>query len=1237
MRNNKYTKMRNKIIFGLILLVNFLGFSQGNIDLTLKYNVTDNRYEVYARPDFTQNNFTWGPSQISVVLPASIADTPLQNLISYNAGNWGDNSIIYAPVVQPQNDFHGVESGGALTNLVTGNELLIFSFTVNGGCVPGLRLFNNGIDPDSSQPGMGGGDFSNTIDNGMITDVFNVNYNNNGTVCIDAIDDNMSVNFPNGGIIGNVFVDNGFGQDTLYNIPITNSTLVNITVLDDDGIVGLTINPNGDVNIPANTPPGNYEVVYQICEVAIPTNCDSATIFITINGQIIAEGDAITASEIGGTVGNIFPNNGVGPDTLNGNPITVSSTVTITLQNDGGLTGLTINNDGDIIIPPNSNINNGIPYVATYEICDALNPGVCDTATITIVLTPTIVAEDDNNFIISYSQQGIVGNIFVNNGNGTDTLESIAITNPSLVNISITNNPSLIGLTITPAGDIVVPLNTTGQLYSIEYTICEVANPSNCDTAIFTIYVIEAVDDSASVQENSSVDVDIFFNDTLFIGDTNVPQYGNLTISTPPTNGTVTITDPNGTPLDPTDDVVTYTPNANYSGPDSFEYTICNNNTPTPNCDTALVTINVSATSADIVTVKTDNSATYTPGTDVTYTITVTNNGPDDATNVVVSDPLPTGITSATWSGNNGSSGVGALSNTIPTLTNGASVVYTLTLTVPSNYTGNLTNIVTVTSDTSDPDPTCPTCTDIDTPLLIIDAVNDPIGPISSDITSPVVVNILNNDTLNGAPVDPSDITLTVGSNPGGFPVDLTTGNVTVPVGTPAGTYVITYTICENANPTNCDTADVTIIVEDPNNPATIDAVNDTTNPINGVLGANNVVNVLDNDSLNGTTPVNIADVVLTVVTASQNPGVTLDTTDGTVDVAPGTAPGVYTITYQICETVNPTNCDTANVIVVVEDPTDTNVIVANDDDMSATPVNSTIGNPAVVNAITNNDTLNGVVFTDATAVTITVLTPATDPGVSLDTTSGNVAVAPNTPAGTYVITYMICEIASPTNCDVANITIVVEEIVNPTFMLVDDLAETDMNQEVIIDIYNNDIGIPTCATLVIITQPLHGTLDFYDNGTPTNLLDDVITYIPDTNYYGTDYFEYQVIDCNGNSSNIARVTIQIGTVGPACEIKIFNAISPNYDGINDILIIQGLECHPENSVEIYNRWGVLVYETQNYATKNNYFSGISEGRSTVSQGEELPDGTYFYIIKYVDTQDSNTNKQKTGYLYLNR
>ncbi|WP_415776851.1 Ig-like domain-containing protein, partial [Flavobacterium gelidilacus] len=846
----------------------------------------------------------------------------------------------------------------------------------------------------------------------------------------------MSVNFPNGGVVGNVFTDNDFGQDTLYGTPISNPALVSITVLTPNVITGLTISPNGDVNVPANTPPGNYEVIYQICEVAVSSNCDSATIFITVNAQIIAEDDTITANEADGTIGNIFPDNGVDPDTLNGNPITVGSTVIITLLDNGGLTGLAIDNNGNITIPINSDVNNGTPYVAEYQICDALNPGICDTAFITITIEPSIIAEDDNNFTISTSEQGVVGNIFANNGNGIDSLETIAITNPALVNITIFGVSPLPGLVINANGDIFVPLNTVAQSYSIQYQICEVANPSNCDTAIFTIYVIETEDDSASVQENSFVDIDIYFNDTLFIGDPNVPQYGTLTISTLPTNGTVTITDPNGTPLDPTDDIVTYTPNTNYSGPDSFEYTVCNNNTPTANCDTALVTINVTASSADIVTVKTDNSATYTPGTNVTYTITVTNNGPDDATNVVVNDPLPTGITTATWSGNNGSNGVGALTNTIPNFVNGTSVIYTLTLTVPANYTGNLTNIVTVTSDTSDPNPSCPTCTDIDTPLLVIDAVNDPFGPLANNV--PHTIDILNNDTLNGAPFNPSIVTVTINPNSviPGSTFNPATGEVTVPVGTTSGTYTIPYQICEIANPTNCDNAVVTIIVEDPTNSNTIDAVNDTTNPVDGDVGVTTVLNVLDNDTLNGT-PILPADVNLTVNTVFQTTptgGVVLNP-DGTVSVLPNTPAGIYTATYTICEVATPTNCDTANVIVTVTTATDPVTIIANDDDASITPVNATLGQQNLINIYTN-DILNGtpVVQTD---VTLSILTPFTTPNITIDT-NGNVDVAPNTPDGTYTLTYQICEIANPTNCDTANVIVVVEAPVNTTNAIAD-------------------------------------------------------------------------------------------------------------------------------------------------------------------------------------------------------
>jgi gliding motility-associated-like protein len=101
------------------------------------------------------------------------------------------------------------------------------------------------------------------------------------------------------------------------------------------------------------------------------------------------------------------------------------------------------------------------------------------------------------------------------------------------------------------------------------------------------------------------------------------------------------------------------------------------------------------------------------------------------------------------------------------------------------------------------------------------------------------------------------------------------------------------------------------------------------------------------------------------------------------------------------------------------------------------------------------------------------------------------------------------------------------------------------------------------------------------------------------------------------------------------CVIEVFNAISPNGDGSNDFFRIEGLNCYPDNRVEIYNRWGVLVFERTGYNNNDRVFRGLSEGRVTIKPSEELPTGTYFYIIKYNDTDSKG--REKSGYLYLNR
>jgi large repetitive protein len=77
---------------------------------------------------------------------------------------------------------------------------------------------------------------------------------------------------------------------------------------------------------------------------------------------------------------------------------------------------------------------------------------------------------------------------------------------------------------------------------------------------------------------------------------------------------------------------------------------------------------------------------------------------------------------------------------------------------------------------------------------------------------------------------------------------------------------------------------------------------------------------------LNGD-PVNPSEVTIAIVDDPMD-GVTLDPLTGIVSVDPGTPEGTYTIEYQLCEVLNPTNCDNAIVTVTVEAPE----IVANDD-----------------------------------------------------------------------------------------------------------------------------------------------------------------------------------------------------------------------------------------------------------------------------------------------------------------
>lgn len=105
-------------------------------------------------------------------------------------------------------------------------------------------------------------------------------------------------------------------------------------------------------------------------------------------------------------------------------------------------------------------------------------------------------------------------------------------------------------------------------------------------------------------------------------------------------------------------------------------------------------------------------------------------------------------------------------------------------------------------------------------------------------------------------------------------------------------------------------------------------------------------------------------------------------------------------------------------------------------------------------------------------------------------------------------------------------------------------------------------------------------------------------------------------------------------TKGEKDLIEVYNAVTPNGDGMHDYLQIARIENYPDNQVQIFNRWGKLIFSTRAYNTEGNVFKGVSETKGTNQTTEDLPVGTYFYMIEFVA---DGKKYIKTGHLYLNR
>jgi len=76
-------------------------------------------------------------------------------------------------------------------------------------------------------------------------------------------------------------------------------------------------------------------------------------------------------------------------------------------------------------------------------------------------------------------------------------------------------------------------------------------------------------------------------------------------------------------------------------------------------------------------------------------------------------------------------------------------------------------------------------------------------------------------------------------------------------------------------------------------------------------------------------------------------------------------------------------------------------------------------------------------------------------------------------------------------------------------------------------------------------------------------------------------------------------------------ELKVWELLSPHtQDGENDDWTIEGIENYPNNEVIVFNRWGDEVYKASPYSNEQPW-------DGTNSNGKILPEGTYYFIIRY--------------------
>ena len=284
-------------------------------------------------------------------------------------------------------------------------------------------------------------------------------------------------------VLGNILTNDSYNTQSITTASVTISTTT------ASAKVPYIATPTGEVVLPAKTSAGIYTLTYSLCAKVAPYNCSGlATVTVIVSKPLVIARDDTYTVTVGTTTitESIYHNDSIGEQTAN--------TSLVNFQAIGGNKDrnnfyiLSVNLAGNILIPQGTPTGT---YTLQYRICDMNDIHNCATATITVVITEIpilpVVARDDT-YTVTIGTTTITESIYHNDSIGDQMVDASLVNFQAIGGSKDSNNFYI--LSVSLAGNVLIPQATPIGTYTLEYRICDVHHRSNCDSATVRVSVI---------------------------------------------------------------------------------------------------------------------------------------------------------------------------------------------------------------------------------------------------------------------------------------------------------------------------------------------------------------------------------------------------------------------------------------------------------------------------------------------------------------------------------------------------------------------------------------------------------------------------------------------------------------------------------------------------------------------------------------------------------------------------